>query len=931
MRSVRHAWFVCGGFILATLVPAVRAGEPGAGPDRAKVEFFEAKVRPVLANNCFGCHGPEKQKGNLRLDSISTMRSGGDSGPAIVPGDPEQSLLIEAVRYEGAVQMPPKKKLEEGEVGVLVEWVKQGAHWPETEAAPRSAAAPASRTITAEDRAFWSFQPVKDVPAPAVKDRTWATSSIDTFILAKLEEKGLRPSPAADNRTLIRRATFDLIGLPPTPEEIEAFLNDSSADAFAKVVDRLLASPHYGERWARHWLDVARYGEDQAHSFQPRLYPQGFRYRDWLISAFNADMPYNRFILEQIAGDLLEERGRWERQPALGFFALGPVYYGDAKKLDQIDDRVDTMSRGFLGLTVACARCHDHKYDPIPTADYYALAGVFASTEYEEAPFASPEQVEAYDRAQAAIKDTDKAISTIYNAGLARTIEPRVAEIDRSVLAVWTLKLRQTAEPQLSIEEFANQEGLDSALFGRWVAYLSATEKTKELPQLRPWLEFLARHAPSADLIGDEAVQGEVEAIAGAFAKTVQSLLARPEVVSVLVPALAAKQAAGSKAAAKKLNKTDQALLDDLCGAKGLLGLERQEQGIKLALAREEADKLGVMLAELKQREQSAPAKYPVTHTLKEGAKPLDMHVLVRGNPDTPGPEAPRRFLSILGGDKVRFTHGSGRLELAQAIASSENPLTPRVIVNRIWQHHFGRGLVGTPSNLGVLGERPSHPELLDHLAYQFSTSGWSIKAMHRAIMLSASYQQSARFDPHSQEIDPENRLLWHMSRRRLEVEAWRDAMLAVAGRLDPTIGGESLKLDSAENRRRTLYAVISRHDLAPLLRLFDFPDPNITSAERSRTTVPLQQLLVLNGEFMVENAKALVTRLKSSAADGDPAQIQAAYLLLFGRPATEPEVQLGLEYLGSPEADKNAPGDLSRWERYAQALLGTNEFLFVD
>jgi hypothetical protein len=711
------------GFLLVR-TPLVRSAEP-TSPD--SVDFFEKSVRPVLASHCLDCHGPMKQKGGLRLDSRMHMMTGGDSGPAIMPGRPEESVLITAVNYGDTPQMPPKGKLKGEQIAALTEWVKRGAVWPETDPRTRPAVAGREMQVTDKDRAFWSFQPVAKPPLPAVRDTARPKTTIDYFILAKQEAAGLHAVEPADKRTLIRRVTFDLVGLPPTVEEVEAFLADESADAFARVVERLLASPHYGERWARHWLDVARYGEDQAHTFQARLYPNGFRYRDWLVGAFNADLPYERFIKEQIAADLVDGPDTLDRLAALGYFALGPVYYGDPKKLDQLDDRIDTLSRGFLGLTVACARCHDHKFDPIPTRDYYALAGVFASTAAKDVPLVPPEVVEE----------------------------------------------------------------------------------------------------------------------------------------------------------AKK-KQTDQ------------------------------------------EKKRKAPLKIPAIHALEEGPKPANMRVHVRGNPETLGDEAPRRFLSVLGGQS--FTQGSGRLDLAEAIASKDNPLTARVMVNRIWQHHFGKGLVRTSSNFGHLGERPTHPELLDHLATRFIQSGWSIKALHRDIVLSATYQQSSRFDAVNQAHDGDNKLLWRMSRRRLEVEAWRDAMLAVADNLDRTLGGPSQDLFAANNRRRTFYGSVSRHELNSLLRLFDFPDPNLTSDQRTETTVPLQQLFVLNSDFMVRNAKALAARVLAGPETEDAARIRQAFFLLYSRPATEPEVELGLRFLAGP-----SEGTLTRWEQYAQVLLSANEFMYVD
>jgi hypothetical protein len=716
--------------LLAT-PPAAPAADPQ--PTAEARDFFEKSVRPLLAAHCFECHGPKKQRAGLRLDSRAALLAGGDTGPAVVPGDPDKSLLIKAVHYQAEPKMPPKAPLSPAQVAVLNSWVRQGAPWPETTASVRPVPKGPEFHITPRDRAFWSFRPVADPPAPAIRDRAWPRKPLDAFVLAKLEAAGLRPVELADRRTLIRRATFDLTGLPPTPQEVEAFLNDRGPDAFARVVDRLLASPHYGERWARHWLDVARYGEDQAHTFQARKYPQGFRYRDWLIRAFNEDMPYDRFVREQIAADLLDGPERLENLPALGFFALGPVYYGDPKRLDQIDDRIDTLTRGFLGLTVACARCHDHKYDPIATKDYYALAGVFASTDYVE------------------------------------------------------------------------------------------------------------------------------------------------------------------------------------------VSLEPGKEGQPLA----PAPKKG-------QPKKGPVAKGPFIHTLREMPRATNLRVHIRGSPSNLGEEAPRRFMSILTReDPPPFTQGSGRLELADAIASKDNPLTARVIVNRVWRHHFGKGLVRTPSNFGALGERPTHPELLDHLATGFVASDWSLKWLHREIMLSTAYRLSSRHEARNHEADPENRLLWRANRRRLEVEAWRDAILAVSGKLDRTVGGPSADLASPDHRRRTLYGAVSRHELNPLLRLFDFPDPNITSGERTVTTVPLQQLFVLNSAFMVNSAKALAGRLGRAAGD-DAGRIRHAFPLLYGRPVTERELRLGLAFLAAAELP-GPRGKLTRWEQYAQVLLSTNELLYVD
>jgi mono/diheme cytochrome c family protein len=740
-------------------------------PHSADVDFFEKKVRPVLVEHCFKCHGNGKTKGGLSLASRADILKGGDSGPALVPGDPTKSMLVQAIRYEGETQMPPKGMLPDRAIADLTTWVQRGAPWPIAPAGADAIRSPGA-AISASERAFWAFQPIADPLLPAVKNQNWIRKPLDRFVLAKLESAGLRPVRPADKHALLRRVTFDLIGLPPTPEEIAAFVNDDSPNAYEKVVERLLASPHYGERWARHWLDVARYGEDQAHNFQPRLFPYGYRYRDWVVQALNDDMPYDRFIIEQIAGDLLKEGDPTAHRSALGFFALGPHYYldGAARKLveaTELDDRIDTLTRGFLALTVSCARCHDHKFDPIAQSDYYSLAGVFQSTQYEEVPLGPPGVVERYKQSQKELRDC-----------------------------------------QTKIRQFVKAE-------------------TK---------------GQGEDKLND---------------------------------------------AAKK--------------------------------------KLATMRRELEQLKKNAPSAPPLIHTLSEG-QPVSLRVYLRGNPEKEGEVAPRRFLRILAGDNPPpFTQGSGRLELAQAIASPKNPLTARVLVNRVWQHHFGRGIVGTPSNFGKLGERPTHPELLDHLATRFIASGWSIKALHREILLSATYRMNSDRDEHNATVDPGNRLLWRMNRQRLDVEAWRDALLAASGELDRAVGGASVELGNSANKRRTLYGKISRHNLDSLLRLFDFPDPNITSGARPVTIVPLQQLFVLNSEFMIARTRSLTASVAAEEKD-DPARIRKAFLRVFGRPASELEIRMGLAFLGT--AEKTA---LSPWEQYAQVLLSANEFAFVD
>jgi mono/diheme cytochrome c family protein len=887
----------------------VRADQPSA----ADVEFFEKKVRPLLHTHCASCHANGKSKGGLSLASRDTMLKGGESGAVVMAGQPDKSLLVEAINYKGDLKMPPKGKLSEAEIADLTDWVKRGLPWPATVVSGDAGLRSGNDAITAEERAFWSFQPVADPPPPAVKDEKWAKGPIDRFILAKLEEKGLHPVAPAGKRALIRRATFDLTGLPPTSEEIDAFLADDSPDAFAKVVERLLTSPHYGERWGRHWLDVARYGEDQAHTFQARVFPNGYRYRDWVVKAFNDDMPYHRFVTLQIAGDLVKEGDPTERLPALGYFATGPHYYSDggAGEVAELDDRVDTLTRGFLGLTAACARCHDHKYDPIPTKDYYSLAGIFRSSRYVEQPLGPPEVVERYNEAQDRVRRQDAKIKQFLDEQAVVLAEKQSGEAARYMTAAWKLQNKRKTTPNLTVAEVAKQDKLTEVVLDRWVTYLSA-KASETRPSLAGWRQALAELDASKDLSADADALAKVEAAARAYQDELQAALRERDELTQRKEALEKDKAAWLK--------------EIFSPQQGVFRVDAKQVEGRLSATSKAA--LKDLRTELDGFKKSV-ANVPLVHTLTDGSV-ADMRIYVRGDRFKEGDVAPRRFLRVLAGDDAPpFTEGSGRLELARAIASKDNPLTARVMVNRIWQHHFGRGLVATSSNFGKLGQRPTHPELLDHLATQFVSSGWSVKAMHRAIMLSATYQSSCDRDERAEQVDPGNQLLWRMSRQRLDVESWRDALLAASGTLDPTVGGPSQDLNATGNHRRTLYGAVSRHNLNNLLRLFDFPDPNITSESRPITTVALQQLFVLNSDFMVEQARALAKRLESADPE-DAGRIRKAYPLLYGRLATEREVQLGLEFLTAPE-DDSSKAVLSRWEQYAQVLLGANEFIYVD
>ncbi|HEX7449773.1 MAG TPA: PSD1 and planctomycete cytochrome C domain-containing protein [Pirellulales bacterium] len=922
--------------LLACAALAAGANQPAGQPtntDSSGVEFFERKIRPLLVQHCYACHGQGRAKGGLNLENREAMLAGGDSGTAVVLGKPNESLLIAAVGYAGDVQMPPSGKLPDDEIAALRQWLELGAPWAEQAA---GAVMRSGETITEADRQFWSFQPIADPLPPEVRQAAWPRNAIDRFVLARLEAEGLQPVGEADRRTLIRRATFDLTGLPPTADEVEAFVADERPGAYERLIDRLLASPHYGERWARHWLDVARYGEDQAHTFQARLYPSGYRYRDWVVAAFNRDLPFDRFVIEQIAGDLADDRPGEDRQgrlPALGFLALGPVYYADntcaAKaKADEYDDRIDTLARGFLGLTVACARCHDHKFDPITTRDYYALAGVIASSDYHEAPLAPADVVARYDAAQAKVKQAEERLKDARTLEIRRLGESFAQQTAQYLIAIWKFENHRRTQADCKLADVAQQAGLHAEIIERWQRRLAADREANHA-LFAPWREMLARQDAATDLSNDAAALAAAEQAAAAVQAAIVTAVDQRRTLDEQYAAQLAALKEGEPP--PEMPKLEAAAAD-------LLKQVIDDRKAPLALPKDLADKLlpedrrqflTGMQGEIEELKQSAGEKYPIAHSITEG-KAANLRIHRRGSPTDLGDEAPRGFVAVLSASDAKpFAQGSGRLELAHAIADPNNPLTARVFVNRVWQQHFGRGIVGTPSNFGLLGERPTHPELLDYLASRFLASGWSIKALHREIMLSATYRLASTFHADNYQRDADNRLLWRMNRRRLDIEAWRDALLAASGNLDAAIGGPPLKLDDAGNRRRTLYAAISRHQLNSMLRLFDFPDPNLTSERRVVTTVPMQQLFVLNSEFMVRQAQSLTARLAGISPGDDDARIDQLYRWVFARAPREPERQAVRQFLAA--ATTGGDAKLSPWEQIAQALLSSNEFAFVD
>jgi hypothetical protein len=879
----------------------------GVATAQDPLEFFETQVRPLLAEKCFACHTQTKM-GGLEMTSRDSLLKGGRSGPAVEPRAPERSLLIRAVSYEDEkLKMPPSEQLTKEEIAVLTKWVDAGAAWPAAEGV--QAADSAGFRITDEHRAYWAFRPVKtDLLPPG------AGSAIDRFINDKLKDKGLTPAPQADKRTLLRRVYFDLTGLPPTPQEMEAFLADDSPNAYAQVVDRLLASPRYGERWGRHWLDVARYSDDRLNSTEDEPYPNAFRYRDWVIKAFNDDMPYDLFVKAQIAADQLTEQDRKGRSKeeligGLGLFGLSPNFQ---------DDRVDVVTRGFLAITVACAQCHDHKFDPIPTEDYYSLLGVFNSTKIDEHPLVDGETVEVY-RAKKKLADEAKAkLDDFLSMQARQLVDAFAAQTEEYIVAAWRL----SGPGRTSAKSVAKKSGLDRETLENWTAYLNGTPKEHKL--LDEWHKLLADKAPEEEVrrfgrgierklievIGEKKrIELENEILLGGdksggnLRRTMQLALPREEFY--LWNDLASPNGREIPAAAKT----------GILYYKGE-ALERFLSGVWLEHVRESRRRT----AEL---EANVPAKYAFEHVISDVEKPRNEHVHIRGNPDNLGAEVPRRFLRILCDEEPEpFTHGSGRLELARAIASPANPLTARVMANRVWLEHFGRGLVGTPSNFGVMGERPTHPELLDYLAARLVESGWSVKTLHREILLTDVYRRSSQHIAANQETDGENKLLWRANRRRLDVEGLRDSLLYVAGRLVETPGGPPRGWATEKEYGRTVYRFVSRRSLDPRLGLFDFPNPNQTSERRVDTNTPLQGLFFYNSELVMEMAEALAARIALEAGDDPRARIERAYRLLFGRTSTSEETSLALGFL-----DKSG----GAWPRLAHVWLSSNEFRYVD
>jgi mono/diheme cytochrome c family protein len=806
-----------------------------AEPTAEQVEFFEKKIRPLLVNHCYECHSAQADEiaGNLRLDWRGGLIQGGDSGPAIVPGDASGSRLIRAVRHDDPdLKMPPEKKLSDAEIADLVAWVKMGAPDPRVE----SKESGKKKLSVSEARQFWSLKPVEDPGVPKVKDKAWPRGDIDRFILQKLEAQKLRPAADADRRTLLRRATYDLTGLPPTPDEIEAFLKDKSPRAFAKVVDRLLATRAYGERWGRHWLDVVRYA-DTAGDNSDYPIPQMVKYRNWVIDAIQADMPYDEFVRQQLAGDLLpadSQQERYSQTIATGYLANSRRFgsYEDTRYPWHltIEDTIDNLGRTFLGLTINCARCHDHKFDPISNEDYYALYGFFQSTRY---PWPG--------------------------------IELDKAQHDLVPLA-----------PEKEIAEGEKRRKQELARLDAKIKKVEAEQKEAN--------EELAKIEKAKD---DDDKKEKVAAVT--------------------------KRLAQLKTAVKVARKQRE-------------DFNRQPLPYELA--------------------------YAVAEGKTEGKKKVgNACVQIKGDPERQGAEVPRRFLTVLGGQLLpENAEGSGRLELARWITDPANPLTARVMVNRLWHYHFGRGIAATPSDFGKQGTPPTHPELLDWLACRFVEGGWSLKKMHRLILLSHTYQVASSDDGDGARLDPNNELFGRFPRRRLDAESIRDTLLAVSGTLDTSTGGEHpfpepKKWDFTQHKPfkavydsnlRSVYLMTQRIQRHPFLALFDGADTNASTARRVTSTTPLQALYLMNDPFVHEQSAAFARRLLAERSD-DEERVKLAWLLLFSRQPDANEREMATTYLAQVKKKLGAekPSDEERitqaWQSLVRSLWMSNEFVYIN
>lgn len=922
-----------------------------------QIEFFEKEIRPVLVKRCYACHGGKKQEASLRLDSHAWMMKGSDTGAAVVPGDPQKSRIIQVIQYhDDDSQMPPDGKMPPKEIAALTRWVKMGTPWPYSEKDAQVAPTNGAYDYKTLSRSHWAFQPVTKPAVPSVKHEQQAVSPIDHFVIAKLEDKGLELSPAVDKRKLIRRASIDLTGLPPTYEEVEAFANDTDPQAYEKLIDRLLASPQYGERWGRHWLDVARYADTKGYVFtSERRYPYSYTYRDYVIRAFNEDLPFNQFIQEQLAADQLDRKGDDRSLAALGFLTVGRRYRGNIH--DITDDRIDLVSRGLLGLTASCARCHDHKFDPVPIEDYYSLYSVFVSSyepEEKDLPLiGKPKSEKAYQKYQVERAKRQKKVDDYIHAEAEKFRASARLSVDEVLQAVAEKQnLAQGDEKPKYAKEAPHRRYVDL-----WRAFLAKKAKTYR-PVFAPWSEFAGLKkqqgnfaSQSAEIIQKLSQQeAETDPNKRINRLVVHALKNKPpesmydvcrvygsvfkEVEQAWLKAVANAAKAKQAAPEKLEDPAAEELRQILYHAE--TPTASNDEVAKSMFNRAQRNRIRQLEKELATLDVTSPGAPPRAMVMLDKDKPVTSFVHLRGNPGRRGDKVPRQFFRILEGESRQpFQQGSGRLELARAITSRDNPLTARVFVNRVWMHHFGKGLVRTPSDFGVRSEPPTHPELLDYLAARFMDEGWSVKSLHKLIMLSATYKQGAQDNPEAILIDADNRLLWKQVPHRLSFEAMRDAILFVSGQLSDDQGGRGFVIDQMPtDPRRTVYSFIDRNNLPNVFRTFDFANVESSTAARPYTTVPQQALFAMNSPLLLEQSALLVKNLdleKVAADKGVEEAISRLYQRVLARQPEQEEIELGKQFLQHHRDQIKTPARMSGWEKYAQVLCTSNEFMFVD
>ena len=943
------------GIILITILVATSsAAAADKAADRQRLEFFESKIRPVLVKHCYECHAADSKqlRGGLLVDSRQGLHKGGESGPAVVPGDPKESLLVSALKYE-TFEMPPKGKLPPAVIADFEKWIQDGAIDPRNGTSP--IAKPRKIDIEA-GRKHWAYRPLRAPVIPAVKNAAWAKTDIDRFVLARLESAGLEPGADAERIVLVRRLYFDLIGLPPTPAEIARFVNDQSPHAYENLVDRLLASPRFGERWGRHWLDVARFAESM--SLRGHLLKYAWRYRDYVIESFNDDKPFDQFLMQQLAGDLLDASSIAEERQhriATTYLVMGDALLENQNKnqldMDVVDEQLDTIGRGLLAQTIACARCHDHKFDPIPTRDYYAMAGILKNVKglkhanvsaTMEVPLpTSEEQQRQLELHEAAIGKMQKELNSLKPKKKTDGL-PSLQAQDLPGIVVDNPDAKVTGQWSESngVTNHVGTEYLYSGTRGNKVVYPVAFPGEGRY-EVRMTVAQHPNRAPKAMVTvfhkeGSKSFRIDQRKAPGSFNKErsdgyFQSLgvfefpAGKWDAVEIAVKdggGVVVADAVQFLPVAKDTKVTPMQL------AKPKKALTPEEQKAR-------KKRIAELTKELAALKKQKPAREMVNSAV-EKEKPTDLKIHIRGSIDNLGAVAPRGVLQVAnyGSAPEMPTSSSGRLELARWVVDPANPLTSRVMANRVWHWLIGEGLVRTVDNFGTRGELPSHPELLDHLADQFVQEGWSVKKLIRKIVISRAYRLSSIQS--RQQKDPENRLLAQMNRRRLDAESLRDSMLSVSGALKLQMGGATfpanLKTDVGfrfESPRRSVYVPVFRSGLPELFEVFDFANPSMVTGRREVSTVAPQALFMMNHPFVRSQAKLAAERLLNESGLTVESRIDYAYLRILGRHATKEEVALSQQFLKSV-TDTNKNGQVDAWAQMVQSMFASIEFRYV-